>query len=417
MGHLRIGECMKQLQFSSFATRTTAFFVAVKDHAMRLLLLICCVLMFSSAQASPRAINWVAYKVQPGDSLERLFLRAGVSTEATDHLADKLAEQGLLIPKTRDQLKLQISGGKLKALVYTSDELGRYSAIYQQDDYKITHEQPDVRQLVTKVRLSGFTTNPARQQLADQVKAILSQQFPKLADENLPDSVRVVHEERLIKNKPIGKAKVLAIETQQDGKRWVAIAFKSMTGENEFIQALPITPSSSFDRTPGKHAHISSFFNVARMHPILRRLRPHEGIDFAAPYNTPVHVTASGIVSFAGVKGGYGNIVIVDHGNDLETRYAHLARIPADLQLGSSVKQGDVIGFVGQSGLATGPHLHYEVRQNGIAMDPAGPLPQPTYRLVGTGDEKRFNLVKARILRQLNQNQDVASRQVAGDNG
>jgi murein DD-endopeptidase MepM/ murein hydrolase activator NlpD len=119
-------------------------------------------------------------------------------------------------------------------------------------------------------------------------------------------------------------------------------------------------------------ARVSSGFGLARMHPILRRVLPHTGVDYAAPAGTPVRATADGTVAASGVRGGYGNLIELQHPNGYATRYAHLARIAPGVVAGSPVRQGDVIGFVGMSGLATGPHLHYEVRRQGKAVDPLG---------------------------------------------
>lgn len=114
---------------------------------------------------------------------------------------------------------------------------------------------------------------------------------------------------------------------------------------------------------------VTSGFKMDRMHPILNRILPHTGIDYAAVQGTPVRATADGSVSFAAVRGGYGNLVEVQHPNGYATRYAHLSRIAVrPYQL---VRQGDVIGWVGATGLATGPHLHYEVRRKGQPVDPA----------------------------------------------
>lgn len=114
---------------------------------------------------------------------------------------------------------------------------------------------------------------------------------------------------------------------------------------------------------------VTSGFKMDRMHPILRRVLPHTGIDYAATHGTPVRATADGSVSYASERGGYGNMVEVQHPNGYATRYAHLSRI--GVRPYQAVRQGDVIGYVGATGLATGPHLHYEVRRKGQPVDPA----------------------------------------------
>jgi murein DD-endopeptidase MepM/ murein hydrolase activator NlpD len=122
---------------------------------------------------------------------------------------------------------------------------------------------------------------------------------------------------------------------------------------------------------PLSSLRVTSPYGLRRMHPILHRILPHTGVDYAATRGTPVHATADGVVSGAGDRGGYGNLVEIQHPNGYTTRYAHLSRIASAVHAGVAVKQGDVVGYVGATGQATGPHLHYEVRRNGRAMDPA----------------------------------------------
>jgi len=122
---------------------------------------------------------------------------------------------------------------------------------------------------------------------------------------------------------------------------------------------------------PLEETRVTSPFRMDRMHPILNRVLPHLGIDYAAVAGTPVRATGDGSVSFAARRGGYGNMVEVQHPNGYSTRYAHLSRIAGGVAPGRMVAQGDVIGYVGMTGLATGPHLHYEVRRRGLPVDPS----------------------------------------------
>ena len=115
---------------------------------------------------------------------------------------------------------------------------------------------------------------------------------------------------------------------------------------------------------------VSSVFNPARLHPILNTIRGHMGTDYAAPTGTPVHAAGDGRVSFEGTRGGYGNAIVLDHSNSVSTLYGHMSRFATNVHLGSHVSQGDIIGFVGMTGLATGPHLHYEYLMNGVHMNP-----------------------------------------------
>ena len=137
-----------------------------------------------------------------------------------------------------------------------------------------------------------------------------------------------------------------------------------------------------FLRTPVNLARISSYFNLRRKHPILNKIRAHKGVDYAASTGTPIMASGDGKVVHRGRKGGYGNTVILRHGNTYTTLYAHMSKYARSTGVGSRVKQGQIIGYIGSSGLATGPHLHYEFRVNGVHRNPlkvklpsAKPLP------------------------------------------
>jgi murein DD-endopeptidase MepM/ murein hydrolase activator NlpD len=132
-------------------------------------------------------------------------------------------------------------------------------------------------------------------------------------------------------------------------------------------------------------SRMTSGFSLARFHPILQTWRAHRGVDYAAPTGTPVRATADGVVTTAGTQNGYGNVVVVKHDGEYSTLYAHLSRFAVSARVGSRVQQGDIIGYVGMTGWATGPHLHYEFRVNDQARNPltialpnAGPLPEET---------------------------------------
>src|SRR5439155_15189461 len=122
--------------------------------------------------------------------------------------------------------------------------------------------------------------------------------------------------------------------------------------------------------SPLEFTRITSGFSLARFHPFLQTWRAHKGVDFAAPMGTPVRASGDGKVVFAGRQNGYGNVVALQHGASLSTLYAHLSRFAAAVRPGARVTQGEVIGYVGQTGWATGPHLHYEFRVNNEQRDP-----------------------------------------------
>jgi murein DD-endopeptidase MepM/ murein hydrolase activator NlpD len=173
--------------------------------------------------------------------------------------------------------------------------------------------------------------------------------------------------------------RILAARLDAGGKP--QYAFRVDDGELPvFFDQAGHSMKREFLRSPVEFKRVSSRFSGSRYHPILHRYRAHRGTDFAAPLGTPVRVVADGVVRVAGRDAGYGNLVAVQHRNGVETRYAHLLRFAEGVEVGSRLEQGQTIGYVGSSGLSTGPHLHFEVRVHGRAVDPRRSLG------VGTGD-------------------------------
>lgn len=163
--------------------------------------------------------------------------------------------------------------------------------------------------------------------------------------------------------------RVLAARVEVAGKPSFAIAFESRPGQTSFYDERGRSLRRAFLRAPLRFSHISSRFG-GRYHPILKRWRSHQGTDYAAAYGTPVRATADGIVSEAGRNGGYGNLIELRHANGIRTRYGHLSRFAMGLHVGQRVSQEQTIGYVGSTGLSTGPHLHYEFLVNGRPTNP-----------------------------------------------
>jgi murein DD-endopeptidase MepM/ murein hydrolase activator NlpD len=162
---------------------------------------------------------------------------------------------------------------------------------------------------------------------------------------------------------------VLAAEAAVGGRMHTAFFFEH-EGQPGYFDDFGRSLDASGWIRPLPNPRVTSAFNSQRMHPILQRVLPHLGVDYAAPAGTPVRATGDGTVSVAEWRGGYGNLVEIQHANGYTTRYGHLSRFPSGLHREAFVRQGEVIGYVGATGLATGPHLHYEVRRRGRPIDP-----------------------------------------------
>lgn len=175
-------------------------------------------------------------------------------------------------------------------------------------------------------------------------------------------------------------------------KVFTSFYFTDNSGRSSYYDKNGKSLRKAFLKSPLRYRRISSYFSKRRFHPILKIYRPHYGIDYAAPIGTPVESIGDGRITVIGWKGGYGRYIKIRHNHTHETAYGHLSRFAKGLKKGSKVKQGDVIGFVGSSGLSTGPHLDFSVTKRGRYIDPLKIESPPALRL-STKDKERFNAV------------------------
>ena len=163
---------------------------------------------------------------------------------------------------------------------------------------------------------------------------------------------------------------ILAASFTNAGRKYKAVRYVDADGSAHYYTPDGRSMHKAFLRAPLEFTRVSSGFNLARKHPILNLIRAHKGVDYAAPIGTPVRAAGDGRITYAGLKGGYGNVVEIDHSRSITTVYGHLSRFAKGTRVGQHVTQGTVIAYVGMTGLATGPHLHYEYRVNGVFKNP-----------------------------------------------
>lgn len=204
------------------------------------------------------------------------------------------------------------------------------------------------------------------------------------------DRFSVIYETASHMGKPVRTERILAAEFVNDGRTYHAFWYQPKDGTGGYYTAEGKSVKKAFLRSPLEFSRISSGFSNARYHPVMKEMRAHRGIDYAAPTGTRVKATGDGVVEFVGVQGGYGKLVVLRHAGDKTTAYGHLSGFAAGTRKGARVAQGDIIGYVGATGMATGPHLHYEFRVAGthrnpltVALPSATPLPAaqlPSFR-------------------------------------
>jgi murein DD-endopeptidase MepM/ murein hydrolase activator NlpD len=193
---------------------------------------------------------------------------------------------------------------------------------------------------------------------------------------------------------------ILAAEITSGGRTLTAIRFENDTGETEYYDLDGRALGRQFLKYPVEYRKITSNYTGARFHPVLRRIRPHRGVDFSAPAGTPVYAVASGIVTFAGRSGQYGNHIEIEHQQPYSTSYSHLQRFVRGLRVGATVRKGEVIGYVGSSGMATGPHLHFMLFENGVYVDPLT-VKLPADEQISGARWKRFASLRSDLVARL----------------
>ena len=208
------------------------------------------------------------------------------------------------------------------------------------------------------------------QSLIMEVASIFGWDIDFALDIRSNDRFSVLYEEHFLNGEKLRNGPILAAEFTNQGKTFKAVRYTDSKGSSNYFTPEGNSMRKAFLRTPVDFARISSHFNLKRKHPVLNRIRAHKGTDYAAPTGTPIKAAGDGKVTWAGTKGGYGRTVMIQHGQSYKTLYAHMRRYGKGIRSGVRVKQGQIIGYVGSSGLATGPHLHYEFYVNGAVRNP-----------------------------------------------
>jgi murein DD-endopeptidase MepM/ murein hydrolase activator NlpD len=333
-------------------------------------------------------------RVRPGDNLAVLLDRLGVrDAQAAGFIRSDAAARALLNlrPGRRLQATVDADGRLLSAstLLDGKDNMRRLLIERQADGFS-SREVPatlDTRMEMRsgEIRSSLFAATDAAQvpdAVAMQLVAIFSADIDFASDLRKGDRFQVVYETQWQDGESVRTGRVLAAAFQNDGKTHVAIWYgKPGSNDGAYYDFDGQSLKKAFLKSPLEFSRVTSGFAM-RSHPISGQWKQHKGIDFAAAVGTPIRATGDGIVDFAGVQGGYGNVVVVRHGAAYSTAYAHMSRIAA--RRGAKVAQGEVIGYVGTSGWSTGPHLHYEFRVNNDARDPDSIVAPHAPALAGT---------------------------------
>ncbi len=316
--------------------------------------------------------------VNRNDTMDRLFRRFELN------LADLASLRGL--PELRSQLD-RLKPGELLRLMHRGGELiGLERKLSDSETLKVTRDangfSSDVLEnpLEIHTRTASATIESSLFQAAadasldDRVAFELAEIFQYdidfVLDIQQGDRFTVVYEEVFQDGEPLRTGKILAAKFVNEGREYRAVRYSDEQNNADYFTPDGRSLRKAFIRAPVQFSRISSRFNPSRRHPVLNTIRAHRGVDYAAPVGTPVRAAGDGRVRFAGRQGGYGNVIELEHGSGVVTVYGHLSRFASRLHRGQRVDLGQVIGYVGKTGLATGPHLHYEYRIRGAHKNP-----------------------------------------------
>lgn len=328
-------------------------------------------------------------RVLRGDTVAALFERLGIrDPQAVDFLRTDATGRMLfrqLIPGRALQAETD-EEGELLALRYLLSSSSLLEVTRDGEAFtakqRAVSEEPRRFYKTATIRSSLFAATDAvgiPDAIASQITRVFATDIDFHTDLRKGDRVSVIYDMVYEGGELVAPGRIIAAQFVNDGRVYEAILFKGESGEEGYYSLDGANRAKSFMRSPLEFTRISSSFG-SRLHPIFRNWRAHTGVDFAAPQGTRVLATADGEVVSVGRRGGYGNAIELRHGGTITTLYGHLSAFASGLRPGARVRQGEVIGYVGMTGFATGPHLHYEFKIAGAFQDPmrvALPKAQP----------------------------------------
>ncbi|MDH3342841.1 MAG: peptidoglycan DD-metalloendopeptidase family protein [Gammaproteobacteria bacterium] len=355
--------------------------------------------------------QWREFKVKSGDSLAKLFRRADIKPQQLDEMmkSGEAAKQLTRIyPK--DTLRILTDDDhNLLGLRYEIDHenylmVERKNGALEANTFKhdIETRTAHASGVIDSSLFMAAQESGISQNLIMELAGIFGWDIDFALDIRKGDHFTMIYEELYRNGEKIKDGNILTAEFINNGKTYQAVRYTNPeNNRTEYFTADGKSMRKTFLRSPVNFARISSGFTTSRYHPVLHKFRSHKGVDYAAKRGTPILASGDGKIVHRGRKGGYGRTIIIQHGSKYSTLYAHLKSYKSNLKVGSKVKQGQTIGYLGSSGLATGPHLHYEFRVNGVHRNPLT-VKLPTAKPVPKRYLADFELKTTPVLAQLN---------------
>jgi len=366
-------------------------------------------------------LKTVAVTIEKGSSLSKIFAQLSLPSSELDQIL-KLGSDAKSLTRLRtgDSISIALSNEQAgdPQLQHLSYELSfdRTLHVVRTEDgaFKTEVEQHplEYRQTMGHGTIHDSFYNAATEagiapSIVMQLADIFGWKINFLTDIQDGDRFSILYESVYKNGEQVTTGDILAASFTNNGELYQAVRYSDGTGNTAYYTPDGKSLERGFLRYPVEFSRISSGFSHARLHPILKVVREHKGVDFAAPAGTPIRASADGKITFQGWKGGYGKVVMLQHDGVYSTVYGHMSRFEPSLSQGKSVKQGQVIGYVGATGYATGPHLHYEFRVNGQHQDPLS-AKLPEAMPIAANQRARFLAESAPLMAQLGRMENEA---------
>lgn len=355
------------------------------------------------------ALDWQTFEIESGDTLSSLFKKAGFN--------DGIMLAVIHGEGEAEKVQRLYAGESIR---FATTETGELAAVELQrnllESLKIEKtdngfigqtvmREPEARPAFASGTIDGSLYLAARDaglndRLTMKLAGIFGWTIDFVYDVRQGDRFEVVYEELYLDGEKFDTGRILSARFVNRGEDNIALLYTDSQGDSDYYSPDGKSMRKAFLRTP-INARVSSPFNLQRRHPVLGVVRPHEGTDYGAPTGTPIKAAGTGRVRFAGWKGGYGRTVILQHGDNISTLYAHMSRLGKGIKNGTRVKQGETIGYVGASGMVTGAHLHYEFRLNGAPRN-SRTVKLPDAKPVPASEMARFKRYTEQRMAQFN---------------
>lgn len=322
--------------------------------------------------------KWTIITTHEGDTLAGIFQKQGLSAKNLSLvLQDNPHAKKLTSIRPGQKIQFIIRDDVLEKLIFPISPTQSLLIYRDKTNYKsqISSRKTTSNNHFVTATVRGSLYGTAKQmnipyKLIQQMTAIFNWEIDFSKDVRAGDQFTIVYKAFFIDNKQVGTGEIIAVTYRGRNKTLQAIRHKNANGDADYYTPQGMSLKKAFNRYPLNYSHISSTYSLNRMHPVLHRKRPHKGVDLAAPIGTPIRAVGDGKIEVIGRHSGYGNVIKIAHNKTYRTVYAHMLRFQKGLSQGDRVKRGQVIGYVGQTGLATGPHCHFEFHINKQPKNP-----------------------------------------------